>query len=386
MSDAARPLAVSFFTILILILISIGLFLYAQGYRLDFTKRELAGTGILSATSIPDGSLIYLNDVPKSATNSAISNLKPGEYTVRLEKQGFLSWHKTITIRKELVTRIEALLVPLYPELKPLTYTDVQNPIASPDGQKLTFQVTQNAHNGVWLLDLTDRPFNLSNRPNLLLEDSPENLYSQAKLNWGYDSKSLLIELSDSNSLLYEFATGKVTQVDDLTILKQVWEEEIKKQQEKFLEGLESNISERIRQLPHAIWSPDNSKILYSSKNQENQEEFHVLDLNPDNTPSPTQPVEPLETLVFTSKTDHFVYLSWYPDSRHLLVLEKESPEAKHGELSLVETDGKNLSRIFTGTIIGTKVIPSLNGSKILILTSFNPDSKQYNLYSIRLH
>lgn len=386
MSDTVRPLAASFFTILILILISIGLFLYAQGYRLDFTKRELAGTGILSATSIPDGSLIYLNDVPKSATNSAISNLKPGEYAVRLEKQGFLSWHKTITVRKELVTRIEALLVPFYPEFKPLTYTDVQNPIASPDGQKLVFQVTRNAQAGVWLLDLTDRPFNLSSRPNLLLQDSPENLYSQAKLNWSYDSKGLLIELSDSNTLLYEFTTGKITRVEDLTILKQTWETEVKKQQEKFLEGLESDITERIRQFFNATWSPDNSKILYSSKNQEGQEEFHVLDLNPDNTPSPTQPIKPLETLVFTSKTNHLVNLSWYPDSHHLLILEKESPEAKHGELSLVEIDGKNLSRIFSGTIIGTKVIPSLNGSKILILTSFNPDSKQYNLYSIRLH
>lgn len=62
--------------------------LYASGYRVDLEARGLRGTGIISVSSTPDGALVYLNGVPKDATNTTISSLKPGKYNLRLEKQG----------------------------------------------------------------------------------------------------------------------------------------------------------------------------------------------------------------------------------------------------------------------------------------------------------
>ena len=66
-----------------IIVIKIG-----QGYKIDLSTKSLHPTGLLVATSIPDGAQVFIDGKLKTATNTTL-NLLPGEYEVEIKKDGF---------------------------------------------------------------------------------------------------------------------------------------------------------------------------------------------------------------------------------------------------------------------------------------------------------
>src|SRR5690348_12777929 len=85
-----------FISLLILLFLGVGTVVaifYGKGYSLDFTsgKGFLKGTGLLVATSVPDGAQVFINDHLTTATNNTI-NLPPGEYKVKIFKDGYFPW------------------------------------------------------------------------------------------------------------------------------------------------------------------------------------------------------------------------------------------------------------------------------------------------------
>ena len=54
--------------------------------------------GSMTLTSVPEGARIYVNDQPQGKAPVVLSNLKPGPYTIRAEKEGFATATKTVTI------------------------------------------------------------------------------------------------------------------------------------------------------------------------------------------------------------------------------------------------------------------------------------------------
>lgn len=353
--------------------------LYASGYRVDLEARGLRGTGIISVSSTPDGALVYLNGVPKDATNTTISSLKPGKYNLRLEKQGYADWEKRVEVKKELVTTQKALLIPLVPEFKPLTVTGVQGPLISPDRQRILWR----SEEGIWMLDLAERPFDLANRPSLLLTDEEIEEFSGAKLEWGPDSKTFLVTMAEDLVYSYDLTTNELSVVNDLEKLKKEWALQRQETQEKLLENLDDEVVAKIKTLPRPTWSLDNTKLLYT---QEKGEEmvYKVYDLKPNVVERVDKP-KPREYTTLTVGKDEFVKVGWFSDSRHLILLRKESEGAGTGTVSIIEIGGSNETEVFTGTVVGTEVVATPNGSKLVVLTNFNPASQENNLYAIIL-
>ncbi|MGH7246131.1 MAG: PEGA domain-containing protein, partial [Candidatus Levyibacteriota bacterium] len=94
-----------------LVLITIVVVLYGKGYRfgLDNGRPQVKGTGLLVATSTPDGAQVFIDGHLSTATNNTI-NLAPGMYDVRITKPGYFDWDKKIRIDAEVVSKAEALL------------------------------------------------------------------------------------------------------------------------------------------------------------------------------------------------------------------------------------------------------------------------------------
>ena len=63
--------------------------------------------GTLHLISVPDGARFYLNDEPRGKSPLAIPNLKPGDYRVRAELEGYGVIEKTITIENGKAAREE---------------------------------------------------------------------------------------------------------------------------------------------------------------------------------------------------------------------------------------------------------------------------------------
>ena len=54
--------------------------------------------GTMSLTSVPDGARFYVNDKPEGKGPISLSGLKPGDYTIRVEKEGFATATKTVSL------------------------------------------------------------------------------------------------------------------------------------------------------------------------------------------------------------------------------------------------------------------------------------------------
>src|SRR5579872_4633376 len=98
-----------FFSLLVFLFILFGTFiaiLYGRGYRfgLDGGRPDIAGTGILVVTSEPNGASVFVNGHLTTATDNTI-NLAPGNYEVRIEKDGYMPWSKKIVVQKEIVSK-----------------------------------------------------------------------------------------------------------------------------------------------------------------------------------------------------------------------------------------------------------------------------------------
>ena len=112
-------------SILLFLLIAPPAILYSFGYGLGRGfKIQKTGGVFIHASQIAD---VYIGKKYKKTsliTNGAlIKNLVPGAYTVRVTKENFWDWQKTLGVLSEHVTSRDALLVPLNIEGKNLGTT-----------------------------------------------------------------------------------------------------------------------------------------------------------------------------------------------------------------------------------------------------------------------
>lgn len=90
-----------------------------NGYSLDFTKRTVIKTGVLNVETIPTDADINVSGEYYGKSNRAIPNLKIGDYTVSLSKEGYYSYTKKVEIQHGLAS----------PVIVPLLRTDGQKEI-----------------------------------------------------------------------------------------------------------------------------------------------------------------------------------------------------------------------------------------------------------------
>jgi len=376
-------------TLTALLIVSAVVMFFARGYRIDIGNQNLEQTGILTVNSVPEGALIYLNEVPQDVTDNSIQGLKPGSYELRLEKEGYHSWSRTIEITVGRVTQHTALLISLFPEIKPLTLTGVNNPKVSTDGQKIVYTISQEQNNlptqsGIWLLELTSRPFNIASRPTLLLTDTPTLPYSAATIAWGGDNQSLVLEMPDSTLFLYDLQAGQTQPLspENRIILEEDWAQLAQKNEELLRERFSTAIRNELpAQDTGGIWSPDQTKILYSQL-EKGTRTYHIVDLNPTEFSLPVQTVEDIQRYSpYSEPEDQNATVLWHTDSMRLFVIEKSGES--QGSISILELDGNNRTSLYNGRIVGQHVFSHPDGNKILIHTNFTSDQSQSNLYSL---
>lgn len=137
--------------------------LYSQGYRFDFQKKSLVRTGGIFLKASPRQSNVYLDGKPAKKTDFffgsiLIENLLPKEYKIRVEKEGYFPWEKTLQVKEKEVT--EAKFISLIPSIKndfEILTQNVQKFWPSPNGKKLMLLEKE----GAWSLKLYDIEKNL---------------------------------------------------------------------------------------------------------------------------------------------------------------------------------------------------------------------------------
>lgn len=100
--------------VLIFIIATPPIILYARGYSFDWQTKKLVQTGGFYLKSSPSDAIILIDGKNKKTTPRLIPRLVPKNYNVAVAKDGFFSWQKNLEIKPQLVT--EARNIILFPK------------------------------------------------------------------------------------------------------------------------------------------------------------------------------------------------------------------------------------------------------------------------------
>jgi Tol biopolymer transport system component len=339
--------------------------LLAKGYRFDQRTGTLKGTGIIAVSTIPEGAAVYLDGDLVSASNNTINNLDPHSYKLKVTKDGFSTWEKEVTVEAEKVSLVNVVLFPSTPDLRPLTFSGVSNPQLSPDGQRIVYAQSDPAKAGLWVFDISNRPFTFSRDPRQIAKDTSSYFYSKSAFSWAPDSKTVLStgafkSGTTTQNVAYLLGSDQANDspanvASSLDQTKKTWQSDLELQNKSRLSLLPEDLQKAVSSSAKTKWSPDELKVAYESGSK-----ILVYDL------------KNKKSYEITKSKD----FSWYPDSIHLLLVEDSS-------ISIIDSDGWNKIQIYAGSF-SSSVFAWPDGSRLIILASFNQSSGS-NLYSINL-
>lgn len=159
MTKKSRTILFSICVFLFLIIASVSV-LYSQGYRLDFANKKLTQTGGLYIKTNPKQARIYLDGKLEKKTDflfgsGLIENLIPKKYKIKIEKDDYRSWEKTLEIKEKEVTEAKyIMLLPQDLEFKKLL-ENIENFWLSPDGKWLVLKEKDTKGWSLKIYDLT---------------------------------------------------------------------------------------------------------------------------------------------------------------------------------------------------------------------------------------
>lgn len=340
---------------------------FAKGYAISTKEKRIVGTGILTVTSEPDAASVFIDGHLTTATNATVSSLSPKTYTIKIVKEGFIPWEKSVAIKEGLVSELKLTLFPAIPTIYPLTFTGVSNPVLSADGSKLAYIVSSasSKKNGVWVWTLSrNQPiaFARSSEPHQIASNAITD-FSKATLQWSPDSKQVLATAGNNNYLLESDNLNNdprdITPILSATISS--WGEDTQAKKEVSILAIKDlNLRKIASESAVVSFSPDETKFM---ARKEPSSDLKVYDL------------EDKKVFDLPVAKAHF----WLPDSRHIILVEE-------GTISLLDFDGTNKAVIYAGTFADNFVFPWPDSSRLVIISSFpTPTASEPNLYGINL-
>ncbi len=437
------------YTLLPVFLIVVGTYLaiqYANGnYRIS-RQGFVQGSGLLSANSFPSGAEVYIDGELTTATDDTLY-LQPGEYEVKISKDGYSTWLKMLQIEEQLVTQTNAVLFPVAPSLSNLTFTGAQNVSPSPDGQKIIYYTaSQSAErkNGLYIIELSNNtPISLQRGPRQIASNGGAYQLEEADYIWSPDSSEIIVQTPNKQMLLPIDRNTDLTTSPDISYQKRQilaeWEEEMYLRERQFLKEFPEEVVQIATASAKNVYlSPDKKRLLYTATaavtipddlvpplpatNTQPEERtlepgaIYVYDREEDkNFRVAEEPVEPaakskwllatdlyqqapntlaaspsaFNTLQATSSAETALNFKRYHTPVYAETLQWY-PDSKHlmfvkdGSINIMGYDATNVVKIYSGPFERDFVYPWPDGSRLIITTSFSPDAPA-NLYAIEM-
>jgi len=391
----------------LLIILSVFLFvivgtylvtLFARGYRPNFQGNNLTlnATGLLSATSKPKGASVYVNDKLITATDDTI-NLAPGSYLVKIIKDGYLPWQKSVNIKKEIVFQSDAQLFRSAPDLSPITLNGAVNPVISPDNSKIIFSVASasaTANNGLYIIELNDILLSLTkNTPRQIAVNYPGIDWSKAVFTFSPDSRQVLANFPPRSGgvnylLNLSSPVNQQTLIDitpRLSLIKADWKNQESQLVQIKLDRLPQNLRPLLSTdsaksisfsvddkvlylaatdsaLPTNLISPPPAQSTQTQDRQLKKGNYYVYDLKDD-------------TNFLIGPQNSVLNPFWMPNSSNLIFV-------KNQIITAIDYDNTNQVTLFAGNFNPDVVFPWADGTKFITLTSAYTGAAQ-NLYAV---
>lgn len=406
-----KQLAITAGVFLFLMVGTLVVIFYGMGYRfgLDKGKPAFSGTGLLVATSSPDGAEVLINGHLTTATNNTI-NLFPGEYDVKIFKEGYFPWQKKMKIQKEVVAKADALLLPTTPALEGITSSGVEDIAVDPSFTRIAYTVASQSaskKNGIYVLDMSAKPILTLRSASTQIADDTSDRFSKAKLSWSPDGQQVLatipspLGIAEQNPTTYLLSANSLNQnpkdvTATLQSLMSEWEKDKAEKEKSRIDSFDDKLSKVIRDDFKILgWAADDTKILYLASRSADlpiivtprligtnptpeersiiKDSVYVYDIKEDKNYKLNIGNSALDIVNSQNKV-----LSWYPDSKHLIYVNDK-------KVNIMDYDGTNMTTVYAGPFVDNYVFPWPNGSKVVILTNLGNQGLPPNLYTIGL-
>lgn len=381
------------FIVAFIILGGIAAILYANGYRFSLNGtgniKFLEGTGLLVATSKPDGARVIVNDHLTTATNNTI-NLAPGTYDVKIEKDGYIPWRKQIKIKKSLVSEANALLLPVAPKLEAATTIGIQNIVMDPTQTLLAYTVASSsaAKNGIYSLDMSARPLIFLSDFGTQLVSALTDDFQNAKLTFSPNGKQIMATLPNGTIYLLDSKSANQTPRDitnTMLVVQNDWREQQLQRDKKLSSSLSKKLlAESKKYFKDAVLSPEADKILYTASTSGTLKRIITPQVPSVNSTPDQRTIKEDNIYIYDIKEDKNYKVGdsskkffWHADDRHVVF-------ADSGKVNVMEFDGGNLTTLYDGPFFDAQVFPWPDGSSIAILSRLSQNTP-YNLYRIGL-
>jgi hypothetical protein len=371
---------------------TIAVILFARGYRFSLKLQTLQATGLLSATSLPTGASVYINGELKTATDTTL-NLTPGVYQVKIKKDGFAPWGKTLNIEPEVVTRTAPLLFPTVPSMRAVTFSEASLPTLSSDGSKIAYL----SENKLYTLDLSESPLGLLNRESKLVSTTslpPPNLGGGGRqagggissLEWSPDNKQILL-FSTPSAYLADLTKQEVQPVLDLKALRKEWSNtkdiRLSRNTELLPQQIRNILASSAAEL---VWSPKENKVLYTATASAVIPENLIPQLPGSNSQPQERQLRVGKKYVYDLEEDRnfniqclMSNIQWFSDSNHIICVQNK-------KIVIMEYDGTNPTTVYTGPMESDFVAAYPSAKQLLILTNLTGNSTiPPNLYAVSL-
>ncbi len=396
---------------ILLIVATVLVILYGKGYRVGniFNGHPtVSKTGLLVATSIPDGAQVFINGNLTTATADTI-DLLPGQYVVRIVKDGYLPWEKNVEIRKEVVTKADALLFPNAPRLESITTSGIDGPVLDPSRRRIAFRIASSSakKNGLYVLEMTTNPVLTLQSNTKQLADDITAPFSQSSYMWSPDGQEIVASISASTDIATYYllrSSGfndppqNVTEI--LTSVQDQWAADKAEKDKALMDGLKKPLKQLMAENFHIIaWSPDEKRILYVASRSADlpliikprhigidtlredrkikKDSVYVYDMTDDMNMMVLSVDQTVCEQQVVSDLCH-PPIQWLPDSDHLITIQDK-------KINIMEWDGTNSTTVYAGPFLSNYVFPWPDGSKLVILTNFNSAGTLPNLYTVGL-
>ena len=131
--------------------------LYTSGYRYQFGANKIVQTGILNVTSFPRGASIFIDDKKqKETTPAVIDDVMPGKHDVRVQKDGYTSWQKTLEIISKQSTFANDIILFLEQDPESTTITLETEPIINQSTKQWAYLTNDSSWVEVWMKENFD--------------------------------------------------------------------------------------------------------------------------------------------------------------------------------------------------------------------------------------
>lgn len=200
--------------IIIFIILSAGIVFYTAGYQYQFKKEMIEKSGGILLEFEPKEVDIYVQNKKVDTTgffdNSyKITQLLPGEYDIKIEKEGYHAWQKKLTVEGEKINFIKNIILFRNNTLPRLTLSgNITNLITSKNKEIIYF--TEQQENGLFFKSFNEKNSELT-EISFFKTTTSADIIPQFSLN----EKNIFINFQNNN-YIYNIADKKLVIIDDI--------------------------------------------------------------------------------------------------------------------------------------------------------------------------